>query len=264
MNESRISTFLLERYHLGEVTPEEKLMVENAIARNEALAKAVSDLDTGDEDFWRRYPRERLFIDNHDIRRRYRRVPPLVWGICAAAAVLAIALPLLILRNPTHAEFGDRMKGAATSSSIELNVYLRGKDGSDSVRLADQAGIAEGNTVQLAYRVYNEGLSGKWGVIFSIDGRSAVTLHFPYNARQSTQLVSGKAVPLDEAYTLDDAPDYEIFFFVADNAPMEASGILNTARRLALQIEGKPQEALRQGTEIFSNYEVKVFTLKKD
>ncbi|MDR1836693.1 MAG: hypothetical protein LBQ89_03440 [Treponema sp.] len=271
MNEFHISAFLLERYHLGEVTPQEKLAVEDAIAHNEEIAGSLRKLETNDEDFRRRYPKERFFFKDQDIR-RVRRVPPLVWGICAAAAVLVIALPLFILRNPLTdrrmtqtAEYTDRMKGAsADGSSIELNVYLKGNTYGESVRLADQSGISAGNTVQLAYRVYNDELSGKYGVIFSIDGRSAVTLHFPYNMRQNTQLVSGKAVPLDEAYTLDDAPDYEIFFFVADNAPMEVREILNTARQLALQIKGNPDDALKRGTEIFDNYEVKIFTLRKD
>ena len=274
MNENRISTFLLERYHIGEVTNEEKLQVEKAVASDETLAAALADLDRADSDFRLKFPQEKIFpvrkifrrSDTRRVDARYlHKVPPFVWGVCAAAVVLVIALPLFVLKKPANAEFGERIKGALTDeSSIELNVYLRGNSAGGGIKLPDQAGVKTGDTVQLAYRVSGDNSVEKYGVIFSVDGRSSVTLHYPYSQTQSTRLVSGKPVALEEAYTLDDAPEYEIFFFVAGNTPIEARNILNTARQLAIQIAHNPQDALYSGSGAFKDYEVNVLTLRKE
>jgi len=265
MNKVHIGALLLERYHLGEVTPEEKFLVENVLARDAELAAALAELDRADRDFWQRFP----YVIHADIRplgrRRLHRPSPLVWGLCAAAAVLIIALPLFILRNTSHATFDDRMKGlSAGENSAELSVYLKGGAAGKDIKLPDQAGIQAGNTIQLAYRVQPNASGERYGVIFSIDGRSSVTMHYPYSMGQSTQLVAGKAVPLDEAYTLDDAPDYEIFFFVVADKPLEVSRVFDTAQQLAVQITGKGQEALRRGTAAFNGYELTVLTLRKE
>jgi len=271
-----ISAFLLERYRIGEVTGEEKIMIEEALKNNETLAVKLAELDKNDNEFFDRFPKE-IFLPAQQKRLQLfafpglRRVPPVFWGFCAAALVIIVALPLLLLRNQSQVEFGDRMKGAmagssgasriAASNSAELNVYIKGNSAGEEIKLTDRAGVSEGNTVQLMYRVSGD---MQYGVIFSVDGRSVVTLHYPYNQRQSTQLVSGRNIPLDEAYKLDDAPDYEIFFFVTGNAPMNTSIILNTARRLALQIERNPDDALQIASAVFSDYEVNIFTLIKE
>jgi len=285
MNRVPVSSLLLERYHLGEVTPEEKRYVEEALAGD--LPAALAKLDYENSDFFQRYPKEKIFSSEYKLRldetrrfklHRLKKIPPLVWGFCAAALVLVIALPMFILKNPTHEEFSDRMKGVSgrepsnfffsensdKDNSIELSVYVRGNPSGEIVRLTDQAGVREGYTIQLVYSVPDDNSGDKHGVIFSIDGRSFVTLHYPYNQRQSTQLVSGRNVPLDEAYTLDDAPDYEIFFFVISDKQIDVSYILNTAQQLAYQIKENPEDALEIGSAVFKDYDVNVFTLRKD
>jgi len=280
MNEVHISTFLLERYHIGEVTDDEKLQVENALAHDANLAAALAELDNADRDFRQKFPQEKFFpvgqkFSHTNTRQGARRIntpfvkarlrSPVVWGICAAAVVLIVTIPLLVMRNSSFNKLDDRMKGvSADGNTIELNVYLKANRTGEGIKLEDQAGIRAGNTVQLAYRVPGDDSVEKYGVIFSIDGRNSVTLHYPYSEMQSTRLVSGKPVALDEAYTLDDAPSYEIFFFVIDDKPMEVKDVLKTAQQLASRIAKKPQDALSRGTSAFKKYELKVFTLMKE
>jgi len=268
MNDNRISTILLERYHIGEVTNEEKLRVKNALAHNAALAEAFSGLERADNDFRQKFPMEKFFSSEKFSQRpparlnlRRSRAPAVVWGLCAAALILVIAFPLLIFKNRSSGGIDDRMKGAANENAPELSVYLRDNFTGGSIELADQAGISEGNTIQLAYRVKS---GDKYGVIFSIDGRSTVTLHYPYRSGLSTRLTSGKAVPLDEAYTLDDAPDYEMFFFVTNNNPLDVRGVLDAAQNLAYQIERSPREADVYGSAAFKDYELAILTLWKE
>jgi len=277
-NSAGISDFLLERYHIGEVNDDEKIFVEKALARNPALAEALAELDRSDQDFLRRFPRDRFFpagvVKKHQFQnnflnksavqnvRRFR--PQMVWGGCAAALALFIAIPLFVLTDPARDTDNTRIKGLSSGgNSVELSVYLKGNSAGEDIKLRDQADIRMGNTVQLAYRVQADVSGERYGVIFSIDGRTMVTLHYPYSAGQSTRLVLGKAVPLEEAYTLDDAPDYEMFFFVVKDKPLEVNSVLNTARHLASQIAKDPHAALRQGNAAFKGCELQVLTLRK-
>jgi hypothetical protein len=99
-----------------------------------------------------------------------------------------------------------------------------------------------------------------YGVIFSIDGRSAVTMHYPYGQGQSSLLEAGKRTFLNEAYTLDDAPDFEIFFMVVSRRPLDTSLILKTAGVLAQN----PETALRESAGAFKGYEVEALTIRKE
>jgi len=263
-----VSAFLLERYHLGEVTPEEKLHVERTLGES-ALAASLAELDRADREFFSRFPLRASHIraSHKDTKapRRMKKRSKLVWGLSAAA--LALILPLFVFRNfiPTGNQNVDRPKGTSGANySAELSVYLKGNSEGAEIRLPDQAGIRAGNTVQLTYQIQGDASGDRYGVIFSIDGRSSVTLHYPYAAEQSTRLVSGKAVPLEEAYTLDDAPDYEIFFFVIGDTPLETRDILSKAKNLAKQIAGNPQKAERQGSAAFKEHGLKTLTLWKN
>ena len=288
-----ISSLLLERYHIGEVTHEEKLYVEKILKEDATLAAALANLDKADIDFHKRFPKEIFFsalpasyadqkpqIANskrfslrnffqQKVFHTQHRIPPIAWGLCAAALVMLIAFPMFILKNPSYNEFSnpfsDRIKGTSIdNSSIELNVYLKGNSSNEVILLQDQSIINAGNTVQLIYKVADANTDAKYGVIFSIDGRSSVTMHYPYTQQQSTLLISGKSVHLDEAFTLDDAPDYEIFFFVTGDTPLDVKNILNTAQQLAGQIKGKHLEAKSLGAAAFNDYIVKTFTLIKN
>jgi hypothetical protein len=97
-------------------------------------------------------------------------------------------------------------------------------------------------------------------VIFSIDGRSALTLHYPYAVSGNTELVPGRRTALEEAYTLDDAPDCEIFFFVISDKPVDAAAVMDRAGRLA----GSPRTALERGPRVFAGYELKTVFLRKE
>jgi len=262
---SGVSAFLLERYHLGEVTPQEKLHVENTLGET-ALAASLAELDRADRDFLSKFPANFITQRRQDAKapRRMEKRRKLIWGLSAAA--LALLLPLFVFRNfiPAGNQNIDRPKGASGAGlSAELSVYLKGNSSGEETKLPDQGKIRTGNTVQLAYQIPEEDSGERYGVIFSIDGRSSVTLHYPYTAGQSTMLVSGKAVPLEEAYTLDDAPDYEIFFFVIGDKPLETEAVLNTAKNLAGKIAGNPQKAERQGSAAFKDHGLKTVTLWK-
>ena len=114
------------------------------------------------------------------------------------------------------------MKGAP-----ELLVYR--EDSRSAELLRDGAAAGEGDVVQIKYVAAGR----KFGAIVSIDGRGAVTLHYPETAGGSTQLESGATAALHYAYQLDDAPGFERFFFVTAPRQFATSVVMDSARRLA-------------------------------
>jgi hypothetical protein len=291
----RVSMLMLERYHLGEIGARDRELVEAELLGEDAGARdRLSALIASDRELRLRYPAGSFAVVNRPASGggvlgggamggaaalRYflsTRKRPLLRGLCAAAIIgaalfLCVLFPVLYFHRgegrggPVAAVAGsaagtDRLKGAEVPREPELFVYLK-DDSSDSrfpeVELQDEALLREGNTVQLAYTLPPGG--ERYGVIFSIDGRSVVTLHYPYRAGQSALLTVGKKTFLREAYTLDDAPELEIFFMVVSDTPLEPGEVLGTAGRLARN----PRGALAESEHVFSGYEVETVIIRK-
>jgi hypothetical protein len=264
MESSRVSDFTLERYRLGELLPDDRQALEEAFAADGDIRSRLIVLDESDRELRGRYPVEclnlrspvpaktRLTGGGKRLLTRAAKLP--ARGKIAAAILLCFALPFvyyLRARNQPDVRGGsahvssinsahdsnldhnrdsnpdlDRAKGAGLSRA-ELSVYLKGEG---ETLLGDQAVLAEGNTVQLAYTAP----AGEYyGVIFSIDGRSEVTMHYPYRRGQSPVLVPGRRTFLSEAYTLDDAPLYEVFVMVVSEKPLNVEDVLLEARSIA-------------------------------
>ncbi|HLT39755.1 MAG TPA: hypothetical protein VK034_25910, partial [Enhygromyxa sp.] len=76
------------------------------------------------------------------------------------------------------------------------------------------------------------------GVIVSIDGAQAVTLHHPSDAAAEPSLIDGQEIPLAHAYELDDAPGFERFVLVTrDGGPIAVAEVIAAAEQLAADPE---------------------------
>jgi len=290
MKENTISVFMLERYRHGELSLEDKNAVEKALASDAGLRSRLESLDASDRELAGLYPASYFHLDNlqeesslkgrihhnRDYQQRKFINKKNRILLYAAAIFVCILLPVFILfRNilgNSVPEAGieisalppantDRPKGQVPAGA-ELFIYL--KDNQENV-FSYPMELGEGDTVQLAYSTPAE--ADYYGVIFSIDGRSVVTMHYPYSIGQSSLLVSGKRTFLNEAYTLDDAPEYEIFVFVVSQELLELQAVLQKAQKMAAGVlfEGTGvSEALAEaGKDIFNDCEVKILTVLK-
>ena len=252
----------LERYNLRDLEDREKETIENALAADPSLAERAAALRRQDEEIRAALPAALRWeaiamkaagaprmagkiLEHRAGKARVLRFPRRAFGLAAAAILAAAILPAFWFTRGGE----ERAKG-----NTELSVYVKTPGGDERIR--NNTVIREGNTVQLAYMSAEE----RYGVIFSLDGRAAVTLHYPYTADDSTRLVSGRRTALAEAYTLDDAPDYEMFFFVTSLSPVNA----NTVLALAGELAKNPKTALQRGREVFRNYELETLILKKE
>ena len=94
----------------------------------------------------------------------------------------------------------------------------------DDAPLPSGANVREGDLLQLSYAG-----TSTHGVIASVDGSGVATLHFPDAEDGNTRLDAG-LVRLDHAYELDDAPDFERFFLISADVPLDPEEILDQVR----------------------------------
>ncbi|MDR0497635.1 MAG: hypothetical protein LBH42_08480 [Treponema sp.] len=283
-----VSDLMLERYHLGEVSAEERKLVEAELTVDAELSSRHESLDDSDRELRNLYPWEQTILHNRAVLKEDLATEKLntywttsrkrLFGLCAAAVLLCVLFPsLYYIRGRTLGASGfsgapeeglDRLKGVELKH--ELSVYLKESAiTEDGRKLPDQTLLKEGNTVQLAYTTPPG--NAYYGVIFSIDGRSDVTMHYPYRKHQSPLLTTGKRTFLSEAYMLDDAPDFEIFFMVISQNPMNTENIINIAEDLAAELMLEPlSEVLSnpniipaKSAAVFGDCEVETITILK-
>jgi hypothetical protein len=282
-----VSAFLLERYNIGEVMPEEREAVEKALADDETLAGRLAALRQSDAAIRERYLHAQKEWAAPGIgcpfpaRQRPRRRLP--FRAAVAMAIVCIAIPALWgIAGWRIAGIGDkkplltdRAKGGAEHTAAlaetSLAIYLKAAD--TDIRLPravsdgkERITLREGDTIQLAYTAVPDNANAAvYGVIFSIDGRSTLTLHYPSQADGETRLTAGKRTALAEAYTLDDAPRFEAFFMVISSGPLDVNAVLDKARLLAAEAarDRFPDEAATASARFFAEFEVKSLVISK-
>jgi hypothetical protein len=230
----------LERYVLGELGKKEAKLIEEDMARDQELALRVSKIKESNVEILEKYAphamTERILsrAENNTDESRAKRSPRTVRRViyafgCAAvlASLLVVFLPMLTngMLSGTNNE-GIRVKG-----DFALKLYRQTASGYEE--LADRARVSPGERFQLKYRAGNE----SYGMIFSIDGRGNITLHFPQNGKASPLLSKKGDVPLLDAFELDDAPGFERFFFVASKNVFNVSDVLAKGEELAGSVD---------------------------
>lgn len=154
------------------------------------------------------------------LRPAYVAVP----ALAGLALLFAISTPDGDLALPDDGREVTREKGDVSAA---LLVHRRA--GTEVERLVSGAAVRAGDVLQLSYAA----AGAAHGVIVSLDGGGAVTLHHPGRAGLSTALGQNDETPLPDAYELDSAPGFERFFLVTAATPIDVAAVLAAARTLA-------------------------------
>ena len=151
----------------------------------------------------------------------------LVLGAMSVAAVAAVAI--IVFRpewTPQRADETEvtRVKGATRLLAFRLIGDQVEKLGADAI-------VHAGDLIQLRYNAGGQ----KYGLIASIDGAGAVTLHYPAaeDASPDATAIAPKPTALPNAYQLDDAPRFERFFFITCDDPIDVKRSLEALRERA-------------------------------
>jgi hypothetical protein len=140
-----------------------------------------------------------------------------VFALAGSLVFFCVFLPLVIFESPVHQPKNlVRIKGAQS----QFWIYRETKLGSEMLKSGDT--VRAGDNLQIQY--YS--VEGRYGFIYSKDGRGQITRHFPSVGDSATPLHKGEHY-LFQSYALDDAPDFEKFFFVSSGSVFELSGILD-------------------------------------
>jgi hypothetical protein len=244
VNTDDIPNILVEKLALGELSDDEAKRVTAALG-DDAPARLAA-LASDDEAVLARLPAANVATE---VARRVRReqttpaprASALGWWIPAGALAAAAAVAWLWVRPTSDpVRDGDDLVAMADGGAQPPeSIYLKGDariwiervvDGRGDP-LADGATVADGETLQVHYHAADQ----VQGVIVSIDGNAAATLHFPSRIDDAPTLKTGGPATLDHAYELDDAPRFERFFFVTAPAgrPLDVAEVLDAAHTLA-------------------------------
>ncbi len=153
-------------------------------------------------------------------------------GLMAPLAAAALFLSVWQWRSPPIEQPLAENKGASSTERAkgltpQIRVYR--KRVAESVRLQQGEQARAGDLLQVGYVAAGR----RHGVLLSLDGRGAVTLHVPENEASSTELSpdSGEHL-LGSAYELDAAPEFERFVLVLSSDPIPVALVVQSAERL--------------------------------
>jgi hypothetical protein len=158
-----------------------------------------------------------------------------LWPLLAfggpAALVLALALDTFPGRAPlTPPPAPEAAPEGLIAKGLEPYLSIYRRTAASPERLPERARVRTGDTLQLAYVAAGQ----RFGVVASVDGRGAVTLHLPEAAGRAAALDDRGETPLPHAYELDETPGNERFVFVTAAAPFDTAAVV-------AHLEGKAQ-----------------------
>lgn len=267
MSEKRVPDFLIEQYVLGELPREKAREVE----RSEGFARRVAEIERDTERFLEANPPQAYA---QRIRNAYeatvappasasrrqrtarRTVRILALAVPGATAVLALTFVLfggLGVDTPPVVDPASeivRLKGAEP----RISVY-RSAGAQDAEELADGDVARQGDELQLTYTAAGRA----YGAIISVDGRGAMTLHYPLTPSHEPTLAGDGERRLPYAYRLDDAPGFERFYLITSETSFEVSELLTSVRSQTQEIVSDPERELR----LSGNFDVEAITIRK-
>lgn len=256
MSDKKINKWLLERYILEELPEHQIKEIDRQLNQDPVLRKELEQLRDSNREILDQYPPASVvpqILNRYKAEtfnkaktqaektgagarsvffKRFLYVTP-----AFAAALLLIFFIIPFYRNvvapgkttPITESTGIRIKGASPQN---LMIYRKSNDQIELLKNGTQA--KAGDLLQVAYAA----AEAVHGVILSIDGNGAVTLHFPGKIKGSTRLnKKKKKILLQNAYELDDAPGFERFFFITSKSKIDVQQVIKKARTLAKDTE---------------------------
>ncbi len=231
-----IPDILIEQAALGELS-EEKM---DELRRECDLDARIAEIQASNREILHRYPVHEISAQIKTRADKQEREPDrIIQGVfrlglpLAAAAALFVAVGLPAIHNTRRfsddaGAMGVRIKG----QQPEIKVYRQTSDGAEELKNEDT--VYENDLLQVSYIA----AGAAYGVILSIDGSGAVTLHHPGGVIGDQQLANGGEYALPFSYQLDNAPRFERFYFISGNEEIPMDLLMSEAERVAMSRTG--------------------------
>lgn len=261
MENKRIKTWELERYLLGELPSHRMVEIEELLEENPEIKKEIEELKKSNQTILEQYPAESMVpqvLHRHEEEKhrkkirekaRFLTLKRLVYATPVIAAAFIVLF--IVFHNTGTLPTDTRIKGLEDIDLTKTQIIIYRKKGDEAEILKNGELAKAGDLLQIAYVP----ASKTYGVIFSIDGNGVVTLHFPENENSSALLKQEKTVLLGAAYELDNAPEYERFFFITTTKEIDVKEIIKQAKSLADSPDSAIKGLLRL-PETFSQFSI--------
>lgn len=238
-----IPDWKVERYLLGELPAKEMLALKKLEKEKGIFFLQLEKLKESNKELLRKFNAREVANKMHANARNFTMLKKNKWAFpISAVAALLISTGLFfteyqIIDSNSNTniiainEDGIRAKGLKN----ELEIWRKTTDSNE--KLLDNSKAKEGDLLQIRYIVEKK----CYGTILSMDGNGVLTVHFSGKNGKAAELDAGKIVSLANAYELDNAPEFEKFYFITSNnefslAPV-AESILQDKMPKNLQIE---------------------------
>lgn len=155
------------------------------------------------------------------------------WTAAIAAVVpIALILGITLFNSANPNPYADSLEPEVRSKGLEPRIFIYRDLGEGEVELLeDQDRAQAGDKLQISYLAVGQ----NFGCIISIDGSAVITLHYPENSNMLPRLQPSDEVYLPYGYRLDDAPDFERFFFITSE---EAFDVRELMASISPQLHG--------------------------
>jgi len=239
MTNKQIKTWELERYLLGELPPSRMEEISQLIHKSPDLDKEIDDFKQANIEVLEQHPLETMLpeiLKKYEENRQRARIrertrPFTLKRLLYATPVLVSALILVfvVFFKDSTGPGSIRIKGEESLDLTKTQVIIYRKSNSEIELLHNRDQAKAGDLLQLGYAP--AGMTH--GVILSIDGDGVVTLHYPESRDGSSLLKQERKNLLSSAYELDNAPDFERFFFITALEEINVEEVLKIAEALA-------------------------------
>ncbi|MBL8993500.1 MAG: hypothetical protein JNM63_09185 [Spirochaetia bacterium] len=221
MNETKIPDLLLEKWAMNECSPAQRAFVE---ARLQHPARTREEILLKNKAFLEKNPWEKMenLLPDPSVAPPQKTGLKTRYFLAPFAGALTLGLAILVIWN---GPFLSQKSGVTGDTEVtrqkgllpQLSVYQ--KNGNEVRKLVSGEPVKVGQQLRISYTA-----SGShYGAIFSIDGRGSLTWHFPLmpTGKESFRLNPSGEQILAQGYELDNAPEFERFFFVTSEGSVD-------------------------------------------
>ena len=263
----KVSDLLVEKLAAGQLPPDEEAGILDLLRMEEGGMARLEAIEKSNEEILGKYPPAQMV---KEIRRKFgaenaaQKTDESVWKRLrlsyAAPFVVAAVLMIVLLPNlPTDPAADGKHLGEEKiflKGHAHLVIYKKSAQSpGEVVKLKNGARADEGDVLQISYIP-----AGKsFGVILSVDGRGSITFHLPEEHAEKAESLQNEKTYLPHSYELDDAPDFERFFFITSKSPMN----METVRKAAAALIQSPDRGFDGDLELPETYEQNTYLIKK-
>lgn len=202
-----------ERYVINDFTESQMKKIKKMLTAEDI--RIINELRKHNQELYRKYPypmikgniRKQLEEhDNHEDNAIQEFIKKARYIIPVFASILLIITGVSIFQH--FNTLSTRMKGKHHPA-----FYIYQKTEKSYKQINNNSTVNAGDVLQLSYA----STAAKRGCIFSVDGNRNITYHLPLGKAEMTGLHfndNAAEIVLPYSYELDDAPDFEIFFFL--------------------------------------------------